>query len=198
MKPLCVSDLDDLVLECAGIIAFDALICRYCSTHFDSPERQESSHSPIAVFSLKGCEVSQSTNPCMLHRLLNSVQVCQSAPEGPAIPGKSPPEPHPLVSPPPLYTSTDRAAQMPANAHSPPPLFARCQRCLKDRHCKGCNAWWCESCYTPPKAGSPIANVGINVHVDLWVSKCLVGELYSGAGEGGMWGYADVYTNDVA
>lgn len=173
IKPTYDLDWANLLLACAGIIAFDAVKCRHCPIRLDLPDHRKR-HSPlIAAISLKGCEV------------------CHSAPEGPAIPGKSPPEHLPLLSPPPLYCSTVRAAQMPAtDGYPPPPLFARCQVCLIDRHCKGCNAWWCESCYTTPEPGANVlaGNTDIKVFLDLCVEKCLIGELYSGLGEGGMWG----------
>ena len=69
------------------------------------------------------------------------------------------------------------------------------QACLENRWCSGCNAWWCEACYTPP---NPLTQAefpkparwdgSIKIHLGLCVEKCLISELYSGAGEGGMWG----------
>jgi len=124
-----------LLQECAGIISFDAVFCRRCPMSILSENWSEIHARPqVAIVSLRGCES------------------CHTAPEGPAIVGKSPVDHLPLLSPPPLHSSSVRAAQMPAtNGHVPPPFYARCSRCIKDRHCNGCNAWWCESCYTVPE-----------------------------------------------
>ena len=166
---------EELVHTCAGTIAFDIVSCRHCHMSTDNkalPPR-------LATVSLKGCKS------------------CGSCPEGPAMPGISPTSHLPLIAPVPLHSSSVRAAQMPPVEGSEiSPLIARCMTCLKDRWCKRCNAWWCESCYTPPR-GAPGESEGpeglpgkgsVKVHFDLCVERCLVSELYSGAGEGGMWG----------
>lgn len=121
-----------LLHECAGIISFDAVLCRSCPGSILSGNWSERNARPqVATVSLRGCES------------------CHLAPEGPAILGISPVDHLPLLSPLPLRSSTVRAAQMPATyGHELPPLYARCERCIKNRHCNGCNAWWCESCYT--------------------------------------------------
>jgi len=125
-----------LLQECVGIVSFDAVLCRRCPKSILSGNWSERyAHPQVATVSLRGCES------------------CHTAPEGPAVFGKSPVDHLPLLSPPPLHSSTVRAAQMPAtNGHAPPPLYARCSQCIKDRHCNGCNAWWCESCYTLPES----------------------------------------------
>lgn len=124
-----------LLQECDGLIAFDAVFCRRCPKSVLSGNWDERYARPqVATVSLRGCES------------------CHTAPEGPAIVGISPIDHLPLLSPPPLHSSSVRAAQMPAtNGHELPPFYARCSRCIKDRHCNGCNAWWCESCYTLPE-----------------------------------------------
>jgi len=124
-----------LLQECAGIISFDAVFCRRCPKSILSGNWSETYARPrVATVSLRGCES------------------CHNAPEGSAIVGKSPSDHLPLLSPPPLHTSTVRAAQTPATyGHIPPPLYARCSRCIMDRRCNGCNAWWCESCYILPE-----------------------------------------------
>ena len=168
-------DLGGLVHVCAGIIAFDVVSCRHCHTNTNG----KASPPRVATVSLKGC------------------RSCGSCPEGPAMAGRSPISHLPLLAPVPLHSSNVRAAQMPPTEGAEvPPLFARCTTCLQDRWCKRCNAWWCESCYTPPRGalegseGSEVleGNGSVKVHLDLCVELCLVSELYSGAGEGGMWG----------
>lgn len=165
----------ELVHTCAGMIAFDIVSCRHC--HISTNGKASSPR--LATVSLKGCKS------------------CGSCPEGPAMAGKSPTSHLPLLAPVPLNSSSVRAAQMPPIEGSDiPPLFARCTTCLEDRWCKRCNAWWCESCYTPPRGaleesegseGLP-GNGSVKVHFDLCVERCLVSELYSSVGEGGMWG----------
>ena len=169
-------DWADLLKACGGLIAFDAVLCRYCLQNNRGPK--------LASISLGGC-VS-----------------CHSAPEGPAYAGISPEEYVPLVSPAPLHASTVRAAQTPfTDGQDVPPFFARCTQCLEGRWCHSCNVWWCESCYTiaNPDAGNLSSAEGndsdlrghsrsIKVHHNLCVENCLVEDLYSGGGEGGMWG----------
>lgn len=169
------SPWEDVIHACAGIIAFDIITCRHCLMR----ARERRTVPRLATISLKGCKI------------------CGSCPEGPAFVGKSPESHLPLLAPVPLYSSTVRVAQIPpSEALSHVSLIARCHRCLRDRWCLNCNAWWCESCYTPPEkvtngegslqAGS--SNGSIKVHLGLCVENCLVAELYSGVGEGGMWG----------
>ena len=160
---------DVAVKACAGIIALDVISCRRCPMRVPR----------LANISLKGCKI------------------CGSCPEGPAYVGKSPESFLPLLAPLPLYSSTVKVAQIPpSEALSDPPLIARCEQCLKDRWCRNCNAWWCESCYKPParvlgkdeRLQVISDNESIKLHLGLCVENCLVSELYSGVGEGGMWG----------
>ena len=150
---------------CAGLIAFDAVLCRHNVLEF---------RPRLATVRLTGC------------------QSCGTCPEGPAYPGVSPTDHLPLLSPPPLHTSKVEVAQRIETQGQPyPPFIVRCRTCLKDRWCEVCNVWWCESCYTIPKAPSlldPASNGDIKVYDGLCVSKCLVEVLLNGVGEGGMWG----------
>lgn len=166
---------EELVHSSAGVIAFDIVSCRRCPMTAHGKENVPK----LATVSLKGC------------------QICGSCPEGMAYVGKSPTSHLPLIAPVPLYSSNVRVAQIPAvESPSVPPLIARCLRCLEDRWCTNCNAWWCESCYTPPRKRLNQAEIGqseqgggsIKVHYGVCVENCLVSELYSGVGEGGMWG----------
>lgn len=154
-----------LIEACQGVIAFDTIAC------------QHGSHLPprLATIALRaeGC------------------QRCHSAPEQPLVFGQTPAHKLPLLPPPPLFSSTVKAAQCLASGENST-FYARCTECMKDRMCENCNAWWCEDCYTPPSKPIHGSAAGsgrdIKVHMGLCVSKCLVEELYTGAGEGGMWG----------
>ena len=169
------------LLEAAsGVIAFDAVLCRQNShrAHVD----EEGAGPALAKISLGGC------------------QMCGSCPEGPAYPGTSPEQHLPLLAPPPLHASTVKAAQrLHTNGLPHPPFIARCRQCLEDRWCERCNAWWCESCYKIPSKRAPtnldLAPSGrqglqqsVKVHNTLCVGNCLVDQLLTEGGEGGMWG----------
>ena len=165
-----------ILQACSGVICFDAVLCRHNEQAYPNPS--------IATISLglEGC------------------QNCHTSPEGPAFAGESPIEQLPLLSPPPLHSSSVRAAQKPALGDPfTPPFFARCRDCLVNRWCERCNVWWCENCYNVPKAQTQAVgkgeagveesgNVSIKVHLGLCVQGCLMEELYHGVGEGGMWG----------
>lgn len=169
------------LLEAAsGVIAFDAVLCRQNSHRAQMDG--EGAGPALARVSLGGC------------------QMCGSCPEGPAYPGTSPEQHLPLLAPPPLHASTVKAAQrLHTNGLPHPPFIARCRQCLKDRWCERCNAWWCESCYKIPSKRAPtnldLAPSGrqglqqsVKVHNTLCVNNCLVDQLLTEGGEGGMWG----------
>lgn len=168
------SEWSETLEACAGLIAFDAVLCRHCLSEF---------RPRLGTVRLTGCKS------------------CGTCPEGPAYPGVSPMDHLPLLSPPPLHSAKVEVAQrIETQDQQYPPLIVRCRTCLKDRWCEVCNVWWCESCYTIPKNKSatkgdpaaslsgPALNEDIKVHDGLCVSKCLVEVLLNGVGEGGMWG----------
>jgi len=190
---------------CEGIIAFDAVLCR-------GPR-----HDPTKAFisDNNGSTLPDPTsylNPAVATVALGPAgcETCHSCPEGPAVFGHSPSLQLPLLSPIPLHSSSLRAAQMPYTVAGlkVPPLFVRCEDCLKGRWCERCHKWWDEDCYSV----SPIAqrtelqqtefmeNVeadgtahlipkqSIKVHMGLCADSCLVGEMMAGAGSNGMWG----------
>ncbi|KAL8996710.1 MAG: hypothetical protein Q9169_003825 [Polycauliona sp. 2 TL-2023] len=155
-----------LIEESRGLIAFDTIICH---------------HSPASGL-----------NPCLANVALaaHGCQGCRSAPEQPMIYGQTPAQDLPLLSPPPLFASTVKAAQCPRPGENPR-FYARCTQCLQGRWCSNCNVWWCEDCYTPRAnsgRGVPASDGVVKVYMGLCVQKCLIQELYTGAGEGGMWG----------
>ncbi|KAF2872132.1 hypothetical protein BDV95DRAFT_492393 [Massariosphaeria phaeospora] len=135
---------------CEGIIHFDAVLCR-------GPR-----HDPRRAY------VSGSTSNGLPHPTLflapviatvalgpTGCETCNSSPEGPALFGQSPSIEFPLLTPLPLHSSSIRAAQIPhtIDGLKAPPLFVRCEDCLKGRWCERCHRWWDEDCY----AGSIIA-----------------------------------------
>lgn len=196
-----VAQWADVLSLCRGLIAFDAILCR-------GPRHDESrlltedgmvDQSQVANFlAPMSATVALGTSGC---------QICHSTPEGPAFPGTSPSEYLPLLDPPPRHSPSISAAQripisssQPSNSLS---LFVRCMPCLADRWCEGCNKFWCESCYQINETstytrmqkveavenGSGIGlRMNIKVHLGLCIEDCLVGEMYNGAGSGGMWG----------
>ncbi|KAK8170708.1 hypothetical protein BC567DRAFT_102303 [Phyllosticta citribraziliensis] len=125
---------------CEGIIYFDAVLCRGPRHDIETAYTQGSTPHPKSFLGPAVANVALGPTGC---------QSCHSCPEGPAIFGKSPATHLPLLSPPPLCSSTVQAAQRPSSVPgSPPPiLIARCEECLRGRWCERCNKWWDEDCY---------------------------------------------------
>ncbi|KAF2647620.1 hypothetical protein K491DRAFT_709138 [Lophiostoma macrostomum CBS 122681] len=126
---------------CEGIIAFDAVLCR-------GPR-----HDPTKAFSRPSTAPSQSfLNPAVANVALGPAgcETCRSCPEGPAVFGDAQLSELPLLSPPPIHSCSTRAAQIPhtTDGSRPPPLFVRCEDCVKGRWCERCNKWWDEDCYS--------------------------------------------------
>lgn len=193
-----VSEWAETLQACEGIIAFDAVLCR--GPRHDATKTLADGGSPSSFLRPAVATVALGTAGC---------ETCHSSPEGPASHGQSPFSHLPLLSPLPRHSSSVRAAQMPFGCEHtrPPPLFVRCEDCLKGRWCERCHKWWDEDCY----AGSTIAQrtelqqtefsetisngtsqltskQTIKVHMGLCVEHCLVGEMMAGAGSNGMWG----------
>ncbi|KAL8652093.1 MAG: hypothetical protein Q9210_002885, partial [Variospora velana] len=153
-----------LIIACKKMLAFDTVVCH---------------HGPDSHIAPRVADISLGPEGC---------QICHSAPEKPLIFGQSPIHELPLLAPTPLFASTVKAAQS-ISPNENAKFYARCRLCMRDRRCSSCNAWWCENCYTPPSQRPMGAGqADIKVHMGLCVQNCLVGELYIGAGEGGMWG----------
>ncbi|KAI9881288.1 MAG: hypothetical protein M1830_005574 [Pleopsidium flavum] len=196
----------ETVRACDGLIAFDAVLCR-------GPRHDLAAQSSVQV----PAETSERLSMYFLPPTIATVALgasgcakCHNSPEGPAFPGGISKPDIPLLAPPPLHSSTVRAAQRPSiGIRDSPPLFVRCEACLRDRWCERCNKWWCEAChgnnetnlYTPMQkvelAQDLIAAGYINgkrsedilkVLLGLCVEGCLVSEMMAGAGSGGMWG----------
>ncbi|MCJ1415268.1 hypothetical protein MMC32_001600 [Xylographa parallela] len=197
-----VAEWADVLSVCQGIIAFDGILCRgprhdILSIVGDPKGPTEKLMTRSEFMALASATVVLGPGGC---------QVCHSAPEGLAIPGEVPTNYLPLLEPPPRHTSSLHFAQIaPCGTSSSGklPLLARCKACLVDRWCEGCNKFWCEDCYQTSEistytqmqkveamenGGGPGLRMGIKVHLGLCIEDCLVGEMYNGAGSGGMWG----------
>ena len=195
-------DWADTIKACEGIINFDATLCRgpRHDPNFATSTHPAGDGLHEGTFPLRPQVATIALGPA-------GCEACHSSPEGAAVPGTSPSGPLPLLAPPPLYVSTVKAAQKPSNTciSAKSSFLARCEACLHDRWCERCKKWWCETCYTPAEAtktgtftdlqkrevldSKAVPGGGnIKVHLGLCVQGCLVEELYSGVGEGGMWG----------
>jgi len=132
-----ISAWAETLQACEGIIHFDAVLCRGPRHNLPEPGADTSKYLPPAV-----ATIALGPDGC---------QKCHTAPEGPGIFGESPSHELPLLAPPPLISTTVRAAQMPSSTikYTVPKLIARCKDCLKHRWCERCHKWWCESCYEP-------------------------------------------------
>ncbi|KAF2828536.1 hypothetical protein CC86DRAFT_368747 [Ophiobolus disseminans] len=199
------ADWAEILQSCEGIIAFDAVLCR--GPRHD-PSKAYITEGPANGLPLPGSFLRPAIATVALGP--SGCENCHSSPEEPAIFGHSAPSHFPLLSPVPLHWSSTRAAQTPRmlDGSRPPPLFVRCEDCLKGRWCERCHKWWDEECY----AGSTVAQrtelqqtefletlepdgtthvvpkQSIKVHMGLCVAKCLVDEWMAGAGGNGMWG----------
>ncbi|RDW66527.1 hypothetical protein BP6252_10162 [Coleophoma cylindrospora] len=161
---------------CQGVISFDAVLCsgpRHSPPVLNS-EQEVNSYLPptIATFSLNGCSG------------------CGTAPEGFSHFGSSPLDSFPLLSPPPLHSSSAKLAKTPSSSVSKSErrLLARCTDCLRQRHCQSCHKWWCESCYqvgggfaSSITEAFDSAEENVKVHMGLCIEHCLVPEMTSGS-----------------
>jgi hypothetical protein len=183
-----------MLQACEGIIAFDAVLCR--SPRHTMPPGEATPENMKHYVWPGVATIALGPEAC---------QICHSLPEGPAFPGRSPLSHLPLLAPPPLHSSSVKTAQLIPSAHGAAlniPLYVRCKECAADRWCEGCDKFWCESCYegetnstwtqmqkveAMEREKSVGLKMGIKVHLGLCVEDCLVGEMYNGAGSGGMW-----------
>ncbi|KAH8430345.1 uncharacterized protein LDX57_008009 [Aspergillus melleus] len=146
------------IQRCEGIIAFDAVLCRgprHDSGLSGTPsiEEQGVPHGEDQLLGREPAIATIALGP-------DGCDGCQKiSPEGPAIWGRSPPERFPLLTPPPLHSSSTAAAKRPAlfpDEH--PAMVARCADCLNDRWCHRCNKWFCISCLPhPERVGSNLS-----------------------------------------
>ncbi|KAJ5373722.1 hypothetical protein N7517_005728 [Penicillium concentricum] len=134
----------EVLKNCEGIIAFDVALCRgprhdpklYSSITEDTPAEALLLGPAVATVALgpRGCDG------------------CHSSPEGPAIWSQSPDIQFPMLSPPPLHSSSVAAAKRPELIPGEHPvLIARCADCLTNRWCHRCNKWFCGNCLPNPQ-----------------------------------------------
>ncbi|KAI4249350.1 MAG: hypothetical protein L6R42_009035, partial [Xanthoria sp. 1 TBL-2021] len=97
-----------LIEACQGLIAFDVVICHH------APESEDAPSLANVALGADGC------------------QKCHAAPKPPRVFGQTPSHDLPLLSPPPLFASTVKAAQCPAPGENAK-FYARCTQCLQDR-----------------------------------------------------------------
>jgi hypothetical protein len=195
-KPL-TPGWEQTILLCSGIINFDAILCKGPRHSLPlTPKETYTDRMPwygrrdvhiptaVATIALRGCSV------------------CHSAPEGMFISGVTPPEALPLLAPPPLHSSTIKAATQPKTAGSSNRirLLARCKGCLRGRYCESCQKWWCEDCFEnlvpgqrlkhpdfvlsafeEVRSGDGAEPNNLKVYMGLCVEDCLVKEMMSGS-----------------
>lgn len=181
------SEWAETLKACEGIIAFDAVLCR----------------GPRHNVQLIRDEMLRDTwlTPAIANIALgpSGCAKCNSSPEGPALYKQSPSHHLPLLGPPSTRSSSVLNSQMPVltSGTTYPPLFVRCQDCLRGRWCERCNKWWDESCYQILETGrqaevrqdvTESSSSSIKVHLGFCIEYCLIGEMMSGAGSFGMWG----------
>ncbi|PLB50533.1 hypothetical protein P170DRAFT_356261 [Aspergillus steynii IBT 23096] len=136
------------IQRCEGVIAFDAVLCR-------GPRHDVELSTP----STGSQGEPQRDNRLVLGPAIATVALgpdgcdgCHTSPEGPSIWGRSPPEQFPLLTPPPLHSSSIAVAKRPALfPHEHPAMIVRCAGCLNDRWCHRCNKWFCTSCLPHPE-----------------------------------------------
>ncbi|KAL2279205.1 hypothetical protein FJTKL_13586 [Diaporthe vaccinii] len=157
------------ILACAGLISFDAVLCRG-PRHFNSPAFGQVSIGPSSPPSP---QVPSSW--AVATHALDGCAGCGAAPEGWTVWGESAGTDgdddtcrFPLLAPPPVHSSNTKVACCPSGADVKPSrsggsnrteqrrFLARCMECLRDRYCWGCNKWWCEKCYVPGQMDSHV------------------------------------------
>ncbi|WYZ36086.1 hypothetical protein EsH8_X_000733 [Colletotrichum jinshuiense] len=149
-RPLAEEWANTLV-DCHGIIAFDAVPCAG-PHHTNSPAYGKvkipasAKHWAVATVALGGCAG------------------CGASPEGMTVHKDTSAIQRPLLSPPPLLTSSVKGATTPQLAPGSGSSFvARCVDCLRERYCAGCHKWWCEECYQTPSTAAELADTDIIV-----------------------------------
>ena len=139
------------MLGCEGIIAFDAVLC-HGPRHRNSP-----------VFGTTPLRADR--GPAVATYALPPCATCGKSPEGAVDPAGDVAQANvPLLAPPPILSSSLRAAKSPRQPAAP--YVSRCLECIRERYCATCHKWWCESCYTVPgqeAATSPVIVVDEDV-----------------------------------
>jgi len=201
-----MDDWVDAMIACEGIISFDAVLCR-------GPRHNAAKLAQKASDQSRPDDVTNTTDPnntridtdewlrpaiATIALGPNGCRTCHSSPEGPAHVHSSPAHHLPLVGQPPTHSVSIKHAQIPhVLPEIPiPPLFLRCEGCLRGRWCERCSRWWCEDCFSVPggnRRDSEVSEDGVQqpathtkIFSNLCIEHCLVEEMMSGAGSGGM------------
>lgn len=206
---------EETLQVCKGIIAFDAVLCTHM--HADmAPVLHQASGEYLAEYKptvAPLASVALGPSGCAgCGRAPHGAPVWEET-DFREFPLLSPPPPSgqiaDAVRPPPLSSSDQ---QTPTGQR----LIVSCTWCLANRHCESCHRWWCGLCYNTQQStqaqqletfvsltglqlsqehewqtdgtGGPAKQGNIKVFNGLCVEHCLVGEMMSGAGSGGMWG----------
>ncbi|KAF2398503.1 hypothetical protein EJ06DRAFT_480541 [Trichodelitschia bisporula] len=135
----------ETLAACAGLIAFDTVLCRG-PRH--APDYVVDPNAPHALAALPPMLATVALGP-------SGCAKCGETPEGKAHWGDAPPSWLPVLAPVGCHGEEVGRLQRPVcEAGKPMPgLVARCVECLRERWCERCSKWWCESCYTPGGAG---------------------------------------------
>lgn len=150
----------EAMLSCAGIISFDAVLCRG-PRHLNSP-----AYGTIDIAANSPPSPHVPSKWAAATHAVDGCAGCGSAPEGWTVWGESigvdgddETSRFPLLAPTPVHSSNIRVAMCPSGAQAYPSrascpaakprrFIARCMECLRDRYCWACSKWWCEKCFT--------------------------------------------------
>lgn len=136
------------MMACEGIIAFDAVLCH-------GPRHR---NSPVYGTTLLRADCG----PAVATVALPACHGCGKSPEGIFDPTDDMTQANvPLLAPPPILSSSLRAAKSPRQPAAP--FVPRCLDCVRERYCASCHKWWCESCYITPGQGSGVSAASIVV-----------------------------------
>lgn len=128
MKTTPGSEWAETLKACEGIIAFDAILCRGPRHDAETAflQAKDNGWLPPAV-----ANVALGSTGCAK---------CGTSPEEPGIYKQSPADHLPLLNPPATRSSLVLNSQAPilTSGSSYPPLYARCQDCLRGRWCERC------------------------------------------------------------
>lgn len=151
----------ETMLSCAGIISFDAVLCRG-PRHLNSP-----AYGSIDIAANSPPSPHVPSKWAAATHAVDGCAGCGAAPEGWTVWGESTGSDgsddtsrFPLLAPTPIHSSNIRVAMCPSGAQAYPSrasrttakttrrFIARCMECLRDRYCWACSKWWCEKCFT--------------------------------------------------
>lgn len=139
------------LLACEGVIAFDAVLCQgprhRNSPAFGTTPLREDRGPAVAAYAVPPCEGCGKSPEGLLDPTDDMIQASV-----------------PLLAPPPILSSSLRAAKTPRQPATP--FVPRCLECIRERYCASCYKWWCESCYTVPGHGLTTASANSVIVVD--------------------------------